>query len=113
MTGEATDLVARLRVDMRTHLDWPVTARHTVIACNIERFQAAATISSQATLIEAQAAEIEGLMSTIKDLEGIREKAFRDGWRTGFTGAMNSGPLPDEDRDYLSYAKPTLTIVGE
>ena len=72
-----------------------------------------ATILSLATLIEAQAAEIEGLKMAVEDLKGIREEAFRGGWRKGFTGAMNSGPLPDEDSDYLSYAKPTLTIVGE
>lgn len=62
-------------------------------------------------LLDEAAAEIERLRSALNSMEGVRETAFRTGWRAGFSGAMASGPLPDEDADFRAYTTPAIALV--
>lgn len=70
-----------------------------------------ATILDLIASARRDAEEIERLRKAVTDLEGVREAAFRQGWRTGFTGAMKGGSVPDEDSDFKIYVAPPISLV--
>lgn len=86
MTGEATDLVARLR-DVPEMLRWYGDL-------GTGRIVAAETLTEAATLIEAQAAEIEEATRLLE--------RFDKEWNSGSGWAIRMDDLGDEVRAFLA-----------